>query len=165
MSKDAKPSETTGAAKLAANRRNARKSTGPKDTSATRRNALKSGLLAVGITDFDNANEFRKLRAELVAHYQPVGPEETFQVEQRIPLCMVRVGRAVRLEAETITAELYPIVEQPSGANDPVAADRIASAPTTVKGSIMGLPGFELIQVGQDVWDIGHAYRLSYITK
>ena len=91
-------------AKLEANRRNAAKSTGPKNIETTRLNAIQHGLLAHGITAFDDPTP-SELMEDLNATFQPQGPLETFLVA-RLSLCMIRLMRASRLEAEFITDEL-----------------------------------------------------------
>lgn len=97
----------TTSAKNAANRRNAAKSTGPKDTTSTRFNAIKHGLLAQGITELDSPEIFPAFCAKITAELQTVGEIEIF-LARRIALDMVRLNRAVLLEAEFITAQLNP---------------------------------------------------------
>src|SRR6266852_4300712 len=94
-------------AKTAANRLNAKDSTGPKNTSSTRFNATKHGLLAAGITELDDANEYRNTLRGLDQAY--VAELEKFLLE-RIALNMIRLRRSGRLEAEYITAILNPPV-------------------------------------------------------
>ena len=97
----------TSPAKLAANRENAQKSTGPGNTSSTRFNATKHGLLSVGVTELDDPDRYRDLLARLRDQFNPVGLVETFLVE-RMALAILRVERACRLEAEHVTATLNP---------------------------------------------------------
>jgi hypothetical protein len=86
-----------------ANRRNARRSTGPKDTARTRFNATKHGLRAAGLTSLDDPDEHRDLLAALGAELRPVGTLETFLAES-VALGLVRIRRARRLEAEHVEA-------------------------------------------------------------
>jgi hypothetical protein len=96
---------TTTDAKSSANRRNARHSTGPKDTSSTRLNATKHGLLSEGITELDDTDGYRDTVRRLgEAYFEKL---EAFLVE-RIALCIVRLRRTPRLEAELITSILHP---------------------------------------------------------
>ena len=98
---------------LAANRRNARKSTGPRTPEGKRRssrNALKHGLLAaeVVITDGDGAErqqDFDRLLADLCADLRPVGIVERSLVE-RIAACYWRLRRAQRYEVGAIRNSL-----------------------------------------------------------
>ena len=96
-----------------ANRRNAKKSTGPNDTTNTRLNATKHGLLSVGVTELDDAEGYHSLLRDLIAEKNPQGPTETFLV-RCIVLCMVRLQRAKRLEAEFITEVLHPTIHAPN---------------------------------------------------
>lgn len=93
-------------AKLKANKKNAAKSTGPSDTISTRFNAVKHGLLSYGVTELDDLN-YETLLIQMRTTLDPEGPLESFLVE-RICLCMVRLRRAGRLEAEFITSEVNP---------------------------------------------------------
>ncbi len=93
--------------KIEANRRNARRSTGPKYTASTRFNATKHGLLAEGITELDDPDMFSGFCAKLETELKPVGEIETFLVRQ-IALGMIRLKRAAWIEAEFTTGELNP---------------------------------------------------------
>ena len=90
-------------ARTAANRENARRSSGPKDTTLTRFNATKHGLRAAGLTSLDDPDEHRDLLAALWAELRPVGTLETFLAES-VALGLVRIRRARRLEAEHVEA-------------------------------------------------------------
>ena len=92
----------TTPAQIAANRRNARRSTGPttrqgKATAA--QNARRHGLLAQVVTlpDEDPAR-FTTFHERMTTELAPVGPLEEFLVE-RIVAAAWRLGRVVRLEA------------------------------------------------------------------
>lgn len=94
-------------AQIAANRRNARKSTGPK-TDAGRavasRNALRHGLTAEQLVLFDErAEDLARFREELRAALDPADAVEEALAE-RIVLCAWRLRRAVRVEAALINA-------------------------------------------------------------
>jgi hypothetical protein len=94
------------AAKLKANRRNARRSTGPatqKGKLQSRYNALKHGILASDwlITEGDgaeNAAEFKKFLAVLQEDLAPVGALEEILVE-KIAICCWRQRRVLKCEA------------------------------------------------------------------
>jgi hypothetical protein len=95
--------------KLAANRRNAKRSTGPKTPAgkaAVRYNALKHGLLAkeVVVTASDcpeDRVEFDRLHCALVDDLQPIGVLEQMLVEKIAVACW-RLRRVVRVEAAEI---------------------------------------------------------------
>ena len=93
------------------NRVNAQSSTGPRDTTSTRFNAVNHGLLARGITELDDSDAYESSIQRLTVAYRPVGDLEIFLV-RRIAFCMVRLNRAARLEAEYITAEIHPPVQE-----------------------------------------------------
>jgi len=90
---------------IAANRRNARKSTGPKSTdgkAAVARNALRHGLTAEQVVLFDEAGtDFAAYHAELRAALDPADAVDEALVE-RIVLCAWRLRRACRAEAGVI---------------------------------------------------------------
>jgi hypothetical protein len=90
--------------KIAANRQNALKSTGPKTPRGkaySRRNALKHGLFSRDWSDFavlgEDSREYEKLLGDLWDQYQPIGRAEELDVE-RIALCWWRLKRAWRYE-------------------------------------------------------------------
>jgi hypothetical protein len=93
--------------KVTSNRINGQKSHGPTNTASTRFNATKHGLLAVGITELDNAEGYHNILRDLMREKNPVRAIETFLVESAA-IEMVRWLRARRLEAECITDELNP---------------------------------------------------------
>ncbi|MDE2229235.1 MAG: hypothetical protein KGL11_09375 [Alphaproteobacteria bacterium] len=87
---------------IAANRRNAGKSTGPRTAAgkaAVARNALRHGLTAEHVVLFDEAgDDFAAFHAELRATYRPGDAVEEELVE-RIVVCAWRLRRAARVEA------------------------------------------------------------------
>lgn len=97
---------------LAANRRNAQKSTGPKTPqgkSATAQNALKHGLRSNRILiASDNPAEFAAHHTALLEEYQPVGPMETILTERIIQLTW-RLFRIARIQSGTFDT----LTEQP----------------------------------------------------
>jgi hypothetical protein len=74
---------------IEANRRNARKSTGPKTAegrAVSKMNAMKHGLLSReivvrGVNVRESAREYEALRERFRNHYKPDGPEEEMLVE------------------------------------------------------------------------------------
>ena len=98
-------SEKPSKARIQANRRNSRRSTGPNDATSTRFNAVKHGLLAEGVTELDNPETFPSFCAKLEAELKPAGEIESFLARQ-IALGMVRLKRVALLEAEFTTAQL-----------------------------------------------------------
>lgn len=91
--------------KIEANRRNALKSTGPKDTSITRLNALKHGLLSKEILIAgEDDRELEELGKRLRMELAPQGELENIFVD-RIVSSAWRLKRAIRVERDFIQAE------------------------------------------------------------
>ncbi len=87
---------------IAANRRNAKKSTGPKTIAGrtrTKVNALKHGLTAAQITIFDeHPEDFENFHNGLTEALVPEGALEE-QLVERIAVCAWRLRRVFRIEA------------------------------------------------------------------
>jgi hypothetical protein len=104
------------ARKIAANRQNAVKSTGPKTPEGkanSRRNAFKDGLFAMdtfvrGFAKRENPQLYKELLVSLREDYQPVGAAENLEVE-RIAACWWKLGRAWRYENSEIVYELIDV--------------------------------------------------------
>jgi hypothetical protein len=107
---------------LAANRCNARKSTGPRTPQGKARsskNALKHGLLArdVVLTDgpiAENPAEFRTLLADFLRELKPKGPIQQTLVE-RLAVCDWRLRRAQRYEVRAQRVALDDAVPADAG--------------------------------------------------
>ena len=102
-----KQKKGTSQRRIESNRRNGLLSTGPRNTQRTRYNALKHGLLAAGLTPWDDAEAFQESIHALTAIYPSSDPVDTFLIEQ-MALEMLRSRRTARLEAETITVSSRP---------------------------------------------------------
>ena len=91
---------------IAANQKNAKKSTGPrtlKGKSASAMNALKTGVFAKHLVLPDeNAEEFGRLRLQIYDEWRPFGPTETSFVE-RLTALLWRQRRVYRAEAGLYT--------------------------------------------------------------
>jgi len=95
---------TVSERKLQANRKNAKKSTGPKTPRGkafSQRNAVKHGLFAMHIMDFDvlreDPQQYEELLQGLREQYRPIGQAEELEVE-RAALCWWRLKRVWRYE-------------------------------------------------------------------
>jgi hypothetical protein len=96
--------------KLAANRQNAKRSSGPKTEHGkanSAKNAIKHGIYARKLFSQteQGANElleYENLAAQLVDHYQPIGFKEQLLVEQ-IYTELVRNGRILRYEEQVLS--------------------------------------------------------------
>lgn len=91
----------TSEKQIAANRRNAAKSTGPKTVKGkqvAQMNALKHGLRAEQVVIFgEDPAAFEALRDDLYAHFQPSDPVEEGLVEQ-VAACRWRLRRVPEIE-------------------------------------------------------------------
>jgi hypothetical protein len=83
---------------IAANRANAKKSTGPRRPEIVMMNALKHGLLSRNLTfqTEQEKQEFDELVHDLVAEYQPTGASEEILVEEFAIACW-QLGRLYAL--------------------------------------------------------------------
>src|SRR5690348_7105531 len=99
-------------AQVAANRRNAGRSTGPRTAAGkalVSQNALSHGLTAEQIVLFDErAEDLARFRAELRRALDPADEMEE-QLAERITLCAWRLRRAARLEAGLVNSEAEDI--------------------------------------------------------
>ena len=89
---------------IAANRRNARRSTGPKSAAgkaASSANALRHGLAAARavVLPDEDADAYERLRQGVIADLDPAGALQE-ALAQRIVVLLWRLDRAARLEAE-----------------------------------------------------------------
>jgi len=129
--------------KADSNRKNAERSTGPRDTNSTRLNAVQHGLLAKGITELDDAVEYESLLQRLKQTYRPVGDLEAFFV-QRVAFHMIRLQRIARLEAEYITSEIHPPVKQSlADLLGPTVIEAGVPAAVGARGAINLVSGFQ----------------------
>jgi hypothetical protein len=96
-------------ARLAANRENAKKSTGPRTEEGkaiASKNATRHGLLSKDAVLLDESPEaFERLRADLRSQLDPVGEIESLLAE-RIALCAWRLARAGRIEVSLLRFQL-----------------------------------------------------------
>jgi hypothetical protein len=112
------PEKPTSAARLAANRVNAQKSTGPKTDAgrnASKLNALKHGIfsseiLVRGRFLEENHEEFAELHQSLCAAYEPVGAAEAMLVDQLVTNFW-RTRRLQKAEAAEIALSVDRRVE------------------------------------------------------
>lgn len=102
--------------RLEANRRNAQRSTGPKNTDRTRLNALKHGLRAEGLTPLDDAEDYEQIINELTLMHPPRNRIDELWI-RRAALEMVRLSRNAGMEAQTLTV----FVTRPDPLADPTA--------------------------------------------
>ncbi len=97
---------------IEANRRNSRRSTGPRTRAGkaeSKKNAMKHGLLAEEVVVLgEDPVEFSGVFENLVNEFQPQGPLER-QLVERVTACMWRLRRLYRVEAEVFSYESLSI--------------------------------------------------------
>lgn len=124
-------------------RKNAQRSTGPRDTTSTRLNAVQHGLLAKGLTELDDSDAYESLIHRLTEAYRSVGDVELFFV-QRIAFHIVRLQRVARLETEYITSEIHPPVKQTlADLLEPTVVEPGLPAAVSARGAINLVSGFQ----------------------
>ena len=99
--------KTVSPKRLAANRANAARSTGPRSAEGKARsaqNSRKHGFTAsiFAVVRLEELDEIARLREDLIACYQPVNSQELFAIE-RIALAQQSLLRAARLETGMFT--------------------------------------------------------------
>jgi hypothetical protein len=130
------------AQKIAANRQNALKSTGPKTPKGkahSRTNALKHGLFAMDmpireIANTESSQQYPALLKLLQEDYEPVGIAEHLEVE-RIAACWWKLGRAWRYENAEIAYELFEVEMSRRGlmwSEEPISHSRLCSEHATL---------------------------------
>jgi hypothetical protein len=110
------PPKTVTSKQLAANRRNAQRSTGPrtpKGKARSRWNALKHGVLAQAVIPepllpFESRQEFDHLLATLRGEFMPQSALEEMLVET-VATCYWRLGRVLRAETAAISRRLLSL--------------------------------------------------------
>lgn len=94
--------------RILANRKNALKSTGPKDTSLTRFNALKHGLTAnkIVVTPMEDPAEYEALVEALLQDFHPQTATEGLLVQQ-VATCQWRRQRIIKAEGARIESKVF----------------------------------------------------------
>src|SRR3569623_47950 len=111
--------------RLAANRENAKRSTGPRTQAGkerSSRNAVKHGFRSssfavVRLEDFD---EVEKFKADAVACYKPVNAQELIAVE-RIAMSQQLIFRGARLDAGMFTSARNDVLDRTTRRDTPQA--------------------------------------------
>jgi hypothetical protein len=110
------PQQPVSQKRLAANRANAAKSTGPRTPQGKARsaqNGRKHGFTAstFAVVRLEDLQEIAHLRADLIAVYQPVNSQELFAIE-RLALTQQALLRAARLESGLFTTCLNEALDR-----------------------------------------------------
>jgi hypothetical protein len=122
---------------IEANRRNSRRSTGPKTRAGkaeSKKNATKHGLLAEEvIVREEDPIEFAGVLENLVDELQPQGPLEE-QLIERVAACMWRLRRLYRVEVEIFNYERLTI--ELNHASEEVAKYEVSDRVWELRGGI-----------------------------
>src|SRR5579883_405567 len=115
--------------RLAANRENAKKSTGPRTQegkSRSSRNAVKHGFRASSFTvvRLEDLDEVEKLKADAVACYKPVNSQELVAVE-RIAMAQQQIFRGGRLDAGMFTSAMNDVLDRSNNPIIPMDPDMV----------------------------------------
>ena len=162
MAKSSKRDKPVSEKRLAANRANAARSTGPRTPEGKARsaqNARKHGFAATVYTVIcaEDPQDVVQLRADLIAVYRPVNSQELFALE-RMALAQASILRAALLEASLFT----------TGVNEAVADPRVylenqltAEAAPGHNRSYLMAEGFRRLceEKGNDPWRVFLRYQ------
>ena len=115
--------------RLAANRENAKKSTGPRTSEGrarSSRNAVKHGFRASSFTvvRLEDLDEVEKLKADAVACYKPVNSQELVAVE-RIAMAQQQIFRGGRLDAGMFTSAMNDVLDRTNNPIIPMDPDMV----------------------------------------
>jgi hypothetical protein len=170
---------TCSPARLAANRANARLSTGPKTDEGKRRsrvNALKHGLAAEVVVPFEDVDAVAERFAEFEEDLKPSGGVARF-LAHRAALLSVRLERSARHEAATITRQVRDAEEahdERRRADAEAMAARLAADPANVVRQLRTMPegidwlirawalvNKDLMRPGRMIWAIHPLDRIA----
>ena len=100
---------------IAANRRNAQKSTGPKTLAGKlkcRRNALRHGLTAETVIDvFENVDDYQSFEAAILAHYAPASIVAR-ELTLRLASLLWRLRRATAIETGLLKIQAQAVQDE-----------------------------------------------------
>jgi hypothetical protein len=124
-------SKTISQKRLAANRANSQKSTGPRTPegkAASSQNSVKHGFRssAFAAVRLENLDEVENLRADAVTCYKPVNAQELAAVE-RIALAQQQILRGARLDAGMFTSAMNDVLDHSNRPITPMAFNMIGS--------------------------------------
>lgn len=162
-----RPRKFVSQRKLAANRANAARSTGPRTPQGKARsaqNALKHGFTAstFAVVRLEDLQEIAYLRAGLIAACRPVNAQELFAIE-RIALAQQVVLRATRIETGLFTTCLNQALD-PSGTQmlsrneDLTGNGDIATARAQSRDYLLG-EGFHRMAIQSNSWTLAKRYQ------
>jgi hypothetical protein len=150
--------------RLAANRANAARSTGPRTPDGKARsaqNARKHGLAGTSyaVVRLEDADAVARLRADLIAVYQPVNSQELFALE-RMALAQLSILRAAQLEAGLFTMGMNDAAADPRIYLEDRLTDNV-EVPTGQSRAYFMAEGFRRLCAakGNDPWRVFLRYQ------
>jgi hypothetical protein len=150
--------------RLAANRANAAHSTGPRTPDGKARsaqNARKHGLAGTSyaVVRLEDADAVARLRADLIAVYQPVNSQELFALE-RMALAQLSILRAAQLEAGLFTMGMNDAAADPRVYLEDRLTDNVEVATGQSRAYFMA-EGFRRLCAakGNDPWRVFLRYQ------
>ncbi len=154
--------------RLAANRANAQKSTGPRTPdgkSKSSRNAVKHGFRAssFAVVRLEELDEVENFKADAVHCYRPVNAQELAAVE-RIAIAQQQMLRGARLEAGMFTAALDEMMDRSARPLVPMMPDLVGDGDieiTRAQNRNLGIAeGFRrMTRQSSDVWSLMLRYQ------
>ena len=150
----------TTARKIAANRQNARHSTGPKTINGkakSRYNALKSGIYArARLLPGEDGKAYERLSRRLHKRYAPADPVEELLVDQMLGHIW-RIGRLERAER----AFLQELIEPHTHSMNPRSGTKILRVPQVGNGQFEGQGMNQVLNANHNDEDASHASCLD----
>jgi hypothetical protein len=143
--------------RIAANRGNAQKSTGPctpEGRAKSSRNAVKHGFRATSfaVVRLEDLDELENFKADAIHCYRPVNAQELAAVE-RIAITQQQMLRGARLEAGMFTAALDELMDRSARAAVPMTPDIVGDGDieiTRAQNRNLGIAG------GSAAWFASH---------
>jgi hypothetical protein len=164
MSKTTEPSEISEK-RLAANRANAARSTGPRTPegkSRSAQNARQHGFTAAkfAVVRLDELDALANLRADAIATYQPVNSQELYAVE-RLALAQQALLRCSELEAGLHTAALNETITNGAFPTNLLSPDLTNGVPVAAaqNRALCLAVGFQRLNTKSDSWKLFLRYQ------
>ena len=160
------PVTPISARKLASNRANAARSTGPRTPEGKARsacNATKHGFTSssFAVVRLEDLDEVARLKDDLLAVYQPENPQEVFAIE-RLALAQHNLFRIARLEAGLMTQALNEALNNAGEPFIPMSEDLIPGDLPVVQAQNRNFAlacGFARMAQRSNVWTLFLRYQ------
>jgi hypothetical protein len=158
------PPKPVSQKRLAANRANAARSTGPRTPEGkarSARNSRKHGFAATAcaVVFTEEVDEVARLREDLIALYQPVNSQELFALE-RMAMAQISMLRAAQLEASLFTTGINDALADPRLHLENELNQELEPIPGQTRSWLLA-EGFRLLCAakGNDPWRVFLRYQ------